>query len=93
MGCRKNIMFFAARCRIVAPAFPVFVGFLSGSLGMGAGIGLCAGSSYGIAVLPETSHREPDTQALTTLFNSRLRTHPFAALDRGCSPRRSPMRS
>jgi hypothetical protein len=54
-------MFFAARCRIVALAFPVFIGFLSGSLGMGASICLCAGSSYGIAVLPETSHREPDT--------------------------------
>lgn len=54
-------MFFAARCRIVASAFPAFVGFLSDSLGMGASIGLCAGSSYGIAVLPETSHKEPDT--------------------------------
>ncbi|MDX3243544.1 MFS transporter [Streptomyces sp. ME18-1-4] len=42
---------------------------------------------------PRPHTGNPTRQALTTLFNSRLRTHPFAALDRGCSPRRSPMRS
>lgn len=54
--------------RIVAAAFPAFVGFLSDKLGMGASIGLFAGSAYGIAViavalLPETGHQELDTSA------------------------------
>lgn len=54
--------------RIVAAAFPAFVGFLSDRLGMGTSIGLFAGTAYGLAViavalLPETSHRELDTPA------------------------------
>ncbi|MEU1803031.1 MFS transporter [Streptomyces sp. NPDC019937] len=52
--------------RVVAAAFPAFVGFLSDRLGMGTSIGLFAGSAYGLAViavalLPETSGRELDT--------------------------------
>jgi len=54
--------------RIVAAAFPALVGYLSDRIGVGASIGLFAGTAYGIAVvaallLPETSHRELDRPA------------------------------
>ncbi|MFJ9713264.1 MFS transporter [Streptomyces sp. NPDC101234] len=56
--------------RIVAAAFPALVGYLSDQIGMGASIGLFAGSAYGIAVLaalllPETSRQELDDSAAT----------------------------